>query len=323
MKLWLILMVVMAFLLLPSVQGAAIQTDTTLFNITVSASGYDNFTSDIQNTTYKVLIGEPVVGNVTTGTSQFKFGFFHAQHASFIAFVASTNQAPILPIWIFPQNNTAILDDTLVLLQYSSSDPDGDPITYYVYQNDTFIRTSDTNISVILENGSYNFTVAAFDGSLYSANATTTFKVDVPVAANLDWALPVALLYLGGIAVYLFFGFTLKDKQLEQFISKTGMIRKEVVNPAMTILKSLYYLSIPAIFLMGFGLGITMAETAGASSESLSIMNLTFIIFSVIYTITIFLIGFMALLKSYGTIVDSFKGVTSIKVFRTKRGGKT
>lgn len=308
------------------VNAGAIQSNVAIFNITITASGGGNLT--IGQNTYSVIIGEPVVGNVTTNQSQFRFGFFHSSK-SLTDVTVSVNQPPILPTWIYPTNGTVVLDDPLIVLAYSSSDPESDAITYYIYQNGQFIKTSPHNATVELDNGTYNYSVAAFDGSKYSNNATTNFVVDTPLVISLAWALPVSFIYIGVIVFYLFVGYTLKDKNLQEFMTRDGFVSKEVVQPLIKGIKWLYLgMSIPLV-LLGIHIASLIAIAGEAPQSVVDALSTTFSITMWISIITLVVVilflwkmpldMLFRSVKSMGGLSD-YRGMGEKRRMRGKRG---
>lgn len=89
-------------------------------------------------------------------------------------YVTVDNTAPSTPTIYYPNNGGTYLNITNI--NFSSSDSDGDSITYYGYINGTLNFTTTTNITTWnASNGYYNLTIFAGDGTDNSSNTTIYF----------------------------------------------------------------------------------------------------------------------------------------------------
>lgn len=257
---------ILAALLPVLVESREIHTDTTLFNVTITASGGGIIGTD--DTNYSVVIGEPVVGNASTDTTQFRYGFFYSL-SELAGFILTTNIPPGLPVWIYPTNGTQILDDPLVVMLYSAGDGDGDVLTYYLYQNGDFLRTTPGNASKIFSNGNYTVTVAAYDGQDFGSNATTNFTVDVPVADSMDLQSIVILIPFIVAAILLAVAAMLRNTDMEYFRHFLMIISLGMVVP---------------------GIGFAFAALSTQSNVSAIESNLTNYLY-IIYVLDFFVVG--------------------------------
>ncbi|KKL27244.1 hypothetical protein LCGC14_2387120, partial [marine sediment metagenome] len=99
------------------------------------------------------------------------------------------NTVPITPSIIYPQDGFVYND--IPYINFTSTDVDGDTITYYVYINDTLNTTSTTNITDWnASDGYYNLTVSAYDQFDSSSNISIQFWLDStsPIIANITVA---------------------------------------------------------------------------------------------------------------------------------------
>lgn len=82
------------------------------------------------------------------------------------ALSCSGNNAPTTPAVTLPGNNSIYRNTTTVTFSYSSTDLDGETLTYYIYINDVLnTTTTDESIDLTFTNGDYNFTVKSGDGT--------------------------------------------------------------------------------------------------------------------------------------------------------------
>lgn len=322
MKTYQIIPILAILLILPilsqNVTSAATQSNVAIFNITVTASGGASFNTESSN--YSLIIGEPVVGQVNTDKSNISFGFFQAQK-TLGGFAVVINQAPNTPIWIYPTNGTLVLDNSLVVLEYTASDDDGDALTYYIYENGTFKETSSGNTSDIFNNGGYSYTVSAYDGSKWSNNATTIFEVDVPL--SVDWPLAVIVMYVSSIIFFVFMGIAIKDKQIDKIITESGVQEKEIRNGLLTLLKMFFILSSPGLVIGGIHIGreIAIAGSAPGSVTNALLNIMQFSIAAYILLLLVFLIFLAA--GALNLHLNIFKQAEQgFKLRRLDRSGK-
>ncbi|RLE44508.1 hypothetical protein DRJ19_00175 [Candidatus Woesearchaeota archaeon] len=86
------------------------------------------------------------------------------------------NAAPNKPIISSPENNSYI---QTVNIAYQAIDIDGDNLTYYVYIDGSLnATTQNTSMTWHGEDGTHRLTVKAYDGFLFSENASITFTKD-------------------------------------------------------------------------------------------------------------------------------------------------
>jgi len=79
--------------------------------------------------------------------------------------------APTVPNVTYPVNNTNYTD--IPYINYSSTDADGDPITYYIYINGELNITTTTNITDWnASDGNYYIEVSAYGSKRFSANSS-------------------------------------------------------------------------------------------------------------------------------------------------------
>ncbi|MBW2979568.1 S8 family serine peptidase [Candidatus Woesearchaeota archaeon] len=86
------------------------------------------------------------------------------------------NAAPNKPIISSPENNSYI---QTVSIAYQATDIDGDNLTYYVYIDGSLNETTqNTSMTWQGEDGTHALTIKAYDGFLFSENASITFTKD-------------------------------------------------------------------------------------------------------------------------------------------------
>ena len=103
---------------------------------------------------------------------------FSAPELSTQQFAMNGNNPPTTPTIINPANNS-LFSSYPIVLNYSSSDIDGDPITYSVYIDGTLNGTTAVNWSFNASDGTYLWNVMASDGTDNSANSSIyTFTLD-------------------------------------------------------------------------------------------------------------------------------------------------
>lgn len=99
---------------------------------------------------------------------------FSFQNASTTITITITNSAPTIPVVTSPTGNTS---GSGLNYQAVSTDADSDPIQYRFFLDDVLTVTTNTSSSFTTNPATYNLKVDAFDGTDYSANASSTFTV--------------------------------------------------------------------------------------------------------------------------------------------------
>ncbi|MBU1854065.1 MAG: LamG domain-containing protein, partial [Candidatus Omnitrophica bacterium] len=92
--------------------------------------------------------------------------------------ITVVNSAPSVPVIYYPSDGESYA--SIPYMNYSSSDADGDAVTYKVYINGTLNASTSVNLSVWnASDGYYNMTVSAYDGIDTSANSSSVlFTLD-------------------------------------------------------------------------------------------------------------------------------------------------
>ena len=104
------------------------------------------------------------LGNINA-TYHFNTGY------GFLVNVTVLNSAPTTPTMIYPVNGQTY--SNIPYINYSSTDADGDSLTYKVYINGTLNISTTTNVTTWnASDGYYNLTVSATDGSASSTNSS-------------------------------------------------------------------------------------------------------------------------------------------------------
>lgn len=103
------------------------------------------------------------------------------------------------------------------------------------------------------------------------------------------WEAAVAMFYLGALALYVFYGFTIKDRSTNGLDGRgeDGILPIKVLNGAMLALKYLYLLTAPALVLLGIHIAREIAIDAGAAVTITDSLNTAFQVFAGIYVFTL------------------------------------
>ncbi len=138
----------------------------------ISLSGTEDFRNCWNTTVVNVSKGTPVLFTLYVNDTSNNLNW------TTLNFTVANTLATV-PTIISPIDNAAysnVIND--ISLNVSSTDADGDTITYYYFINGTLNATSTGNHSFNGTDGTYLFQVMTFDGEGYSANASATFTID-------------------------------------------------------------------------------------------------------------------------------------------------
>lgn len=130
----------------------------------------------------------------------------------------------------------------------------------------------------------------------------------------MTWQNGVAFLYISAVAFYVVYGFTIKDNQLKEVITKSGLIKVEVTNWLLGTLKLIYLLSMPALVILGIHLASEMAINGSAPATITDSLTTAMQVFLSIYVFTlgVFLILLLKnVLETFGII--SIQGMSIMK----------
>lgn len=133
----------------------------------------------------------------------------------------------------------------------------------------------------------------------------------------MTWQNAVAVIYVSAVALYVAYGFTIKDTTLKEMSTKDGIVRTEITNSLLSALKLLYYLTMPAFVLLGIHLAREIATSGGAPATVTDSLTTAFQVFMYIY---LFTLGIFLLMVARNAInMFAVTTVDSIKAFRKTR----
>lgn len=133
----------------------------------------------------------------------------------------------------------------------------------------------------------------------------------------MTWQNAVAVIYVSAVALYVLYGFTIKDTHLEEVITKTGLMKLETTNALLVSLKFLYLFSMPALVLLGIHLAREIAISGGASTNVTDALMTSWRVFMGIYMFTLLVTMIIVVKATFSVFFTSTVG--TIKNFRTRR----
>ncbi len=138
------------------------------------------------------------------------------------------------------------------------------------------------------------------------------------------WETSIVLMYLGAIALYLFYGMSMKDHHLEQMIIKSKLVKEKATMHLVFGLKLLYTLVMPGLVILGIHIAREIALAQGAPVSVTDSLLTALRIFMWIYVFTLFVAIIITIRNVLGSLADTT--TASIAQFRsmrkTKRGSK-
>ena len=162
-----------------------------------------------------------------------------------------------------------------------------------------------------------DFIIRLCDGSSREIQVVSEGEELATQADMTFWETAMAMLYLGAVALYVFFGFTMR-KVMEQEQGEYRSFWKDKLAPMLTgFLKYLYLLTAPALILLGIHIAREMAISNSASANITDSLMTAFQVFGGIYVLT--LLVFMILLVKMSLEVFSQAGIEGMQAFRFKR----
>ncbi len=119
------------------------------------------------------------------------------------------------------------------------------------------------------------------------------------------WEPAVAFIYVAAVALYVVFGFTFKDREMNQIGGEDFIGR--MIKPLLTSLKALYILTSPAFMLLGIHIAREMAISNSASANIVDALATAFTIFMYLYIFTL-LVMLIVLVK---IVLSTFVSTTT------------
>jgi hypothetical protein len=137
----------------------------------------------------------------------------------------------------------------------------------------------------------------------------------VEVEARMSfWEAGVALIYVFAVALFVVYGFTIKDKQLKEIADENGAVSNIIVNNwLLTGLKIVYLLTMPAFVLLGIGIAREMATASAAPTSVTDLLTTGYQIFMYIYLFTLLIFVILIIQKSISAFVHPLENIFTFR----------